>query len=99
AMEVLSGLAPEVEVVRKIPMTVFRPQPRDAGASVHKEGDTFIVVSPELERIVARVDMASPEVRRQLQRHLSRLGANRALERAGVKPGDKIRCGNSEWEW
>ena len=66
---------------------------------MHKEGDTVVVVAPELERIVARVDMANPEVRWQLQRQLTRLRVDKALEKAGVKPGDKIRCGNSEWEW
>ena len=26
-------------------------------------------------------------------------GLKKALEKAGVKPGDRIRCGNLEWEW
>ena len=82
-------------VVRK----VFRPQPRVAGASVHKEGDTFVIVAPELERIVARADASSPEVRWQIMRQLTRLGVNKTLEKAGVKPGDKVRCGNLEWDW
>ncbi|GAI05379.1 unnamed protein product, partial [marine sediment metagenome] len=99
AMKMLSEAAAEVEAGRKILKTVFRPQPRGVGASVHKEGDTFVVVASELERIVARVDMASPEVRWQLQNQLTRLGVSKALERAGVKPGDKVRCGNFEWEW
>ena len=66
---------------------------------MYKEGDAFVVAAPELERIVARVDMTSPEVRRQFNGQLARLGVNKALERAGVKPGDKVRCGNFEWEW
>jgi len=99
AMKMLSRVAAEVEAGKKIPKTVFRPKPGRAGASVHKEGDTFVVVAPELERIVARVDMSSPEVRWQLQGQLARLGVSKALEKAGVKPGDKVRCGNFEWEW
>ena len=83
----------------KIPKKIFRPQPRGIGASVHKEGDTFVVVAPELERIVARTDMTSPGVHRQLKRQLARLEVGRALEKAGVKPGDRVRCGNLEWEW
>ncbi|MCK5433837.1 MAG: Obg family GTPase CgtA, partial [Dehalococcoidales bacterium] len=67
--------------------------------SVHKEGDTFVVVAPELERIVARTDMTSPGVHRQLKRQLARLEVVRALEKAGIKPGDRVRCGNLEWEW
>ena len=30
---------------------------------------------------------------------LQRLGVSKALEKAGVKPGDRVRCGNLEWEW
>ncbi len=83
----------------KIPMKVFRPRPRDIGTSVRKEGDTFVVVAPELERIVARTDITSPGMRQQLKRQLTRLGVRRALEKAGVKPGNRVRCGNLEWEW
>ena len=57
------------------------------------------MVAPELERITARVDMTNPEVLRQFQNRLARLGGSKALEKAGVKPGDKVRCGNFEWEW
>lgn len=99
AMKMLSQVAAKVEAGKKIPKMVFRPQPKGAGASVHKEGDAFVVVASGMERIVARVDMTDPEVRWQLQRQLTRLGVSKALERAGVKPGDKVRCGNFEWEW
>ncbi|MFC2020753.1 GTPase ObgE [Chloroflexota bacterium] len=99
AMKMLSQVGAEPKAEEKIHKTVFRPQPRDAGVSVHKEGDIFILVTPELERIVARVDMASPEVRRQLQRQMGRLGIIKVLEKAGVKPGDMVRCGDYQWEW
>ena len=78
---------------------VFRPQPKGAGPSVYKEGDTFVVVAPELERILVRTGAASTEVHGQLRRQLARLGIDRALQKSGVQPGDKIRCGNLEWEW
>ncbi|MFC1987475.1 Obg family GTPase CgtA, partial [Chloroflexota bacterium] len=99
AMKILSGIPAEIATSMKIPSTVFRPRPRGVGAGVHKEGDTFVVVAPELERIVARVDMSDPEVRAQFRRQLTRLGGSRALEKAGVKPGDKVRCGTFKWEW
>jgi GTP-binding protein len=63
---------------------------------VRKEGDTFVVTAPGLRRIFARTEMTSP---RQFSRQLARLGVTKALERAGVKPGDRVRCGNLEWEW
>jgi GTP-binding protein len=84
---------------KKVPAAVFRPQPKQTEATVNKDGDTYVVNSPDLERIITGVDMTSDEVRRQLQRPMVRYGVTRALEKAGVKPGDKVRCGDYEWEW
>ena len=87
------------ETVRVVPQKVFRPEPRADKVRVSREGDTFVVAAPGLERIIARTDMSSPEMRGQLNRQLSRSGVRRALEKAGVAPGDKVRCGGLEWEW
>ncbi len=84
---------------KKVRRAVFRPQPRGALASVRKEGDTFVIESHELERMVSRVDMNNPEVYRQMQRQLGSLAVSKAMQKAGAQPGDKVRCGESEWEW
>ena len=97
--ETLQVLSRVGEAEEKVPRKVFRPQPKSEGVRISKEGDMFVVVAPALERIVARTDMSSLGVRWQLNRQLTRLGVSRALEKAGVKPGDKVRCGNLEWEW
>jgi len=89
----------ETEAGRTIPKKVFRPPPRSTRPRVYKEGDTFVLVAPEVERIVARTGVANPEVRWQLKKQLARLGVAKALIKAGVKPGDGIRCGDFEWEW
>lgn len=99
AMKMLSRVKAEEEASVKVPRTVFRPRPRAVAVSAHKEGDTFIIVAPEAERVITRMDMTNPEVRWQLQGQLARLGVTKALQKAGVKPGDKVRCGNVEWEW
>ncbi len=99
ALQLLSRAMAKAEASEKIHKKVFRPQPRGDVPSVHKEGNTFVVVAPELERILARTDVTSPAVRWQLKRQLARLGVSQALEKTGVKPGDKIRCGNLEWDW
>ena len=98
-MKMVSQVTVERRARERVVRKVFRPQPRVAGASVHKEGDTFVIVAPELERIVARTDISNPEVSLQIRRQLIRLGVNKTLEKAGVKPGDKVRCGNLEWDW
>jgi len=98
-MKMLEQVSAEKEAGERIPSKVFHPQPRRIDISVHKEGNTFVVVAPGVERIVARTDVASSEVQRQLNRQLQRLGVSKALEKAGAKPGDRVRCGNLEWEW
>jgi len=97
-MSLLKSVSAREGLAKKIPGKVFRPQPRGVGPSVHKEGDVFVVVAPELERIFARADITSPGERWQLEGLLRRLGVSKALAKAGVKPGDKVRCGNLEWE-
>ncbi len=87
------------EEAGKAPMKVFRPRPKKAGVSVWREGDTFVVISPELERIVVGSDLTDPEARRQLIRLVDRASVRQALEKAGVEPGDKVRCGGLEWRW
>jgi GTP-binding protein len=81
------------------PKKLFHPRPRVTTLAVHREGDTFVVTAPELERIVAGMGEADSVVRGQLKRQLQRMGIARALAKAGVKVGDRVRCGDFEWEW
>ncbi len=99
AFEVLGQVTAEKEASKKVPVKVFRPKPRRAGISVHKEGGAFVVAAPELERIAAGTDLRDLEARRQLQMWLTRAGLSRALKKAGAKPGDRVRLGELEWEW
>ncbi len=81
------------------PAKVFRPGPRGKGVVVTKQGDTFVVEALALERLIIRSDIADSAVRWQLNQQLERLGVNRALKKSGAVPGDKVRCGEMEWEW
>ena len=83
----------------KVGKKVFHPEPQVTGAKVHKDGAVFVVVAPELERIVSRVDMSRPAVYAQVRVEFDRLGVNQALKKAGAKPGDRVRCSSVEWEW
>ena len=98
-MQKLNQVVAEEAMSKQVPQKVFRPQPKAAGISVHREGDIFVVEVPELRRIVAGAGVTSSEVSWQLQKRLASLGVSKALERAGIKPGDKVRCGALEWEW
>jgi len=99
AMEMVSRVTAKRGAEGKVVKKIFHPQPRVASPSVHKEGDIFVIVAPELERIVAKSDVSSPEVLGQIRRQFTKLGVSKALGKAGVKPGDKVRCGSLEWEW
>ncbi|MBN1693728.1 MAG: nicotinate-nucleotide adenylyltransferase, partial [Dehalococcoidales bacterium] len=63
------------------------------------EGDTWVVKASWLDRLIAGGGASAEELRLQLNQQLSRLGAEKILEKAGVKAGDKIRCGDLVWEW
>jgi len=97
--EMLKQISAVKGTIEGVPRKVFRPQPRGAGANVRREGDVYIVEDSRLERLVTEEKEISPEVRHQLKKKLTRLGISRTLERAGVKSGDKVRCGTLEWEW
>jgi GTP-binding protein len=99
AVKMLGQVAAARERGEKVTKKVFHPRPRGAKVSVRKDGNTFVVVAPELERIVARVDMSHPVVYAQVRHEFDRLGASQALKKAGAEPGDKVRCGGIEWEW
>ena len=98
AVKVLKAAAAGEKRV-KLPEKVFRPRPREVGVKVSKIGDEFVLSVPAVERIVAGAGVNPSELRWQLNNQLTRLGVNRALEKAGVKPGDRIRCGELTWEW
>lgn len=98
-LEMLGKETAEEASSREAPLKVFHPKPRGARVSVSREGDVLVVAAPELERIIAGTDLADPEARRQLIGQFARTGVTRVIEKAGAKPGDKIRCGNLEWRW
>ncbi len=100
ALKVLKQEAAGEKVVdTKIPVKVFRPQPREALVRVSRVGDEFVVSAPGLERLRGGPGVSPADLRWQLNYQFKRLGIDKALEKAGVKTGDKVRCGELSWEW
>ncbi len=93
AMEAASLPAPAEEV------PVLRPRPRREPVQVRRENGTFIVDAPVAARIAEMIDETSWPARMQFYRHLKKLGVVRALEEAGIAPGDTVRIGKVEWQW
>jgi len=80
-------------------LPVLRPKPRHEQALVRKRGVVFDVQARRAVRIAALLNEEDWNARVQFLGYLQRAGVVRALEEAGVVPGDTVRFGEVEWEW
>jgi Obg family GTPase CgtA-like protein len=78
---------------------VLTPATLDGGSGVEKRGGEFVVTSRNAIRVAAMVDQANWSAIAQFRDLMGRMGLLRALERAGVSPGDMVKVGKVEWEW
>ena len=81
------------------PPLVLTPGPARERVSVERDGGVFVLHADRAERIVRRVNMDDWMVQVQLWAELKRMGAVRALERAGARTGATVRIGSWELEW
>jgi GTP-binding protein len=65
----------------------------------NKGGGVFALTGKYVERASAMLDVSLPEAIQRYQDTLKRIGVDRALKKAGIKAGDKVRCGSFEFEW
>ena len=65
---------------------------------VEDEG-VFVVDWPSAERMAVMVDPNDWTANIQFYNRLIRSGVVRALEEAGIQPGDTVRIGEVEWQW
>jgi GTP-binding protein len=77
---------------------VLRPEPEDA-YTISREHGIFVVSGKRVERFVVMTDQESSEGMARLENTLQRLGVTKALEEAGVQPGDTVRFGKTELIW
>ena len=80
-------------------LAIIRPRPRKRLPRVSKEGDVFVVSSPQAERLVVLPDLRQFRARIQFRAELDRLGVIKALEAAGVRHDDTVRIGSREMQW
>ena len=66
---------------------------------VTREGDLFVVSSAQAGRLVRLPDLRRFQVWLQLREELAKLGVVKALDEAGVRPGDRVRIGAKEVQW
>ncbi len=63
------------------------------------DGQVFVVLSPQAERLVRLPDLRRFGARLQLHRAMVKMGIVKALEEAGVQTGDTVRIGSVEMQW
>jgi GTP-binding protein len=78
---------------------VFQPRPREPRFRVSRVGNEYVVIAPRLERIWGGAGVSPEEIQWELNYQFRRLGIDKALEKAGAKSGDRVRCGEFAWEW
>lgn len=83
--------------MRREGFQLFRTEP--AKITVAREDNAWRVHGPSVEKWVEMTDLENPEGLAYLQRRMERAGVERALERAGAKPGDDVRIGEAVFEW
>ena len=62
-------------------------------------GGVYALRGRFVERASAMLDVSLPEAISRYQHTLKRIGVERAFKKAGIKAGDKVRCGDFEFEW
>jgi GTPase len=69
------------------------------GYEVQRVGGDWVVEGREARRAVALSDLTRPDALAEAQRRLQRLGVDRALARAGARPGDTVHIGDLAFDY
>jgi GTPase len=79
---------------------VLRPRAvDDAGFTVEKAGDHYVVRGSKPERWVLQTDFSNEEAVGYLADRLARLGVEEQLAKAGAQPGDAVEIGEVVFDW
>ncbi|HEX2119529.1 MAG TPA: GTPase ObgE [Acidimicrobiales bacterium] len=77
---------------------IHRPEPE--GVQIERADDgAYVVLGRPAERAVAVNDLTNPQALEYVRHRLQRLGVDRALARAGARPGDLVRIGGFTFEY
>lgn len=64
---------------------------------IDKGGQVFYISGKVVERLVAMTDLENESAVKRLQRTFKRMGIDDALKDQGIKPGDTVKIGDSEF--
>jgi GTP-binding protein len=102
--ELLGRMATAVSVARAgepvaESFAVHRPAPEGVAVARDESGSGWIVSGRPALRAVAINDITNADALAYVQGRLNQLGVNRALARAGARPGDIVHIGGFEFEY
>ena len=100
--EVKGQLAEAVRAAREElpePTQFVVHRPVRQGYDVFRDGDRWHVEGREVVRAVALSDLTRPDALAEAHRRLKKLGVDRALARAGARPGDTVQIGGLTFDY
>ena len=96
----LAQLVDEARAAQPRPRRLVVHRPLASGVVVERGPDGALVVrGRQAERAVALSDLTDAGALAYAQGRLKRLGVDRALVKAGARPGERVRIGRLEFDW
>lgn len=90
---------PKEDIVEADEKVIYTLKEEKQGFEIKKENGEFRVFGPDVDRLMARVNLADNESMYYFQKMLANLGINDALKNAGVQDGDTVRFNDWEFDW
>jgi GTP-binding protein len=101
--DALGDLLPDSEGMAEPPdpagVVVHRLEAAGDGFVLEREDGAYVLRGKKIERIANQTNFDNEESAERFQRELRRNGADSALRKAGIRPGDTVRIGPVELEW
>ena len=95
-----AALVAEARAAQPVPETYVVHRPEPEGVRITRADDgAYVVMGRPAERAVAVNDLTNPQALEYVHHRLRRLGVDRALARAGARPGDAVRVGGFTFEY
>jgi GTP-binding protein len=97
-LRLLQETAPAPDDGSEKQLPVLRPQARER-LEVEEKAGVFVIHSERAEQDALKLGEGGSDALDELQDRLRRQGLEKALRRAGARPGDRLRVGAVELEW
>ncbi len=97
--EVIQQQGRRIEEEHRDEVEVITVKPHPDSIEVKRKRNTYYVSGETAARLAVMTDMSSREAIYRLQRRLKRMGVFAALQREGIRDGNKVRIGEVEFLW